>query len=263
MKFLTGLIFAAVSTSAVAADLAPMKAPLLAPVPVSSWTGFYLGANAGYATGKWEGQYTFNGLPDTNIPGTHSPGVNGAFAGVQFGYNWEGFLMPKMVLGIEADFDGASLGGTDQFVVGMLPGNTWTKTYSTSVDFFGTVRGRLGYDLGGFLLYGTGGFAYARDNSNETVDFLQSRSGLHEISTAFADGIRTGWAAGAGFEYALDPHLSVKAEYLHLDLGKQATHFVGVTSQSPIANGVPVFTTDGYDATLKFDTFKAGMNYRF
>src|SRR3954468_2950773 len=54
MRLMVGTIAAlalSVPVSAIAADL-PVKAPIMAPVSVYNWTGFYGGGNAGYSWGR-------------------------------------------------------------------------------------------------------------------------------------------------------------------------------------------------------------------
>ncbi|MFG1271075.1 outer membrane protein [Xanthobacter flavus] len=119
----------ALATPAGAADLG-YPAPYVQPVAAFTWTGFYLGANAGYG---W-GSSSFS-----------SPG--GFLGGFQAGYNFQ-FGSP-IVLGVETDFDFA----------GMSAG-------AYSLNNLGTVRARLGYSFDRVLVYGTGGFAYGQGSAN-------------------------------------------------------------------------------------------------
>lgn len=104
---------------------------------------------------------------------------------------------------------------------------SYQETTSAKLKYMGTVRGRLGYALGQFLPYATGGFAWGRmtlstnwrlHQFNQVADlpFIASESHTH-----------VGWTLGAGFEYAFAEHWSAKAEYLYVDLGKE-TYFDGV-----------------------------------
>jgi outer membrane immunogenic protein len=103
---------------------------------------------------------------------------------------------------------------------------------------FGTARGRLGYAWDRFMLYGTGGFAWAENDATVTGPGIAvSQSQTH-----------TGWAAGAGIEWAFADRWSAKVEYMHLDLGSE-------TYASNILGGVSVDT--------QLDTVKFGVNYRF
>src|SRR5262245_10678444 len=100
---LTGapLVLALGGVPALAADLsvqAPpaFKAPVAAPF---SWTGWYIGANAGYGVGQGggteNGGATFNAIPA------------GAFGGGQLGYNYQFF--GNFVIGAETDIQGSAI----------------------------------------------------------------------------------------------------------------------------------------------------------
>src|SRR5450830_1778524 len=123
---------------AAAADL-PTKAPMYSPAPVFSWTGFYVGLNAGY------------GWANTSITGVAgSSNLNGFLGGAQIGYNWQG--ASPLVLGIEAYFQGTGQRRSDT-ALGI--------TVDQSLPWFGTVRGRIGYAFDRTMIYATGGLAYA------------------------------------------------------------------------------------------------------
>ncbi len=158
------------------------------PAPVATWNGPYVGINGGYAWG---------GNSDLIVSGYNDPSFapNGWFGGGQIGYNWQGMWHPNLVLGIEADIDGADITGSK--TVG-------TATAKDSLDWFGTVRGRVGYAVGAALIYGTGGFAYG--------------DAQDKVSGGKTTEHTTGYAAGGGVEYAFNPAWSGKAEYLYINL---------------------------------------------
>jgi outer membrane immunogenic protein len=122
----------AIATPASAADMATRgpvyKAPAAA--PLFNWTGFYVGAHAGYGWGDASGLST-----------------DGWFGGGQIGVNYQ--FAPNWVWGVEADVSGAGIDG----------GNTATARFKT--DVFGTARLRLGYTVDRVMFYGTGGLAWA------------------------------------------------------------------------------------------------------
>src|SRR5690242_13208400 len=136
--------------------------------PLHNWTGFYGGVNTG---GSWGHQRT---SLDSAATGTRllssSPGLNGAIGGGQIGYSWQPFNRP-WVLGVEADIQGAGQKADGSFFVGgitapgiaALPGDT--IGYQGKLDWFGTLRGRIGWAVGTWdhwLPYITGGLAYGR-----------------------------------------------------------------------------------------------------
>lgn len=199
-----------------AADLsvAPLyKAPPLA-APANNWSGFYLGINGG---GGW-GRSAWDSADNFDLSG----GVVGGTAGV----NWQA---GPTVFGIESDVDWSNMSGSTTTLcpAGCTTSNSW----------LGTVRGRLGYSFDRLLPYVTGGLAVG--------DIRASTPGLPGASQTNA-----GWTVGGGLEYALTNKWSVKAEYLHVDLGK---FNCGVNCG--------VAATD--NVSLQTDTVRAGLNYRF
>jgi outer membrane immunogenic protein len=99
---------------------------------------------------------------------------------------------------------------------------TLTTDYESRIQWFGTLRGRIGYAWDRLLIYGTGGYAYGQIKIDGTAtDSGFSMGGkTFGVSTAFsASGINPGWAAGGGIEGALFGNWIWKAEYLYVDLG--------------------------------------------
>jgi outer membrane immunogenic protein len=185
---ITGLGFFA--QAATAADIA-RPAPR-APAPVQTpqyrafdWTGFYVGLNAGYG---W-GDSKFTGAGNANT----SP--EGALLGGTIGYNYQ---WGQTVFGVESDIDWNNAKGSTPCVLGSC---------ETKSNWLGTTRLRLGYAFDRLMPYVTGGAAYGNVKAN--VPGIGSDSDT-----------KLGWTAGGGLEYAFTPNWSVKAEYLHVDLGK-------------------------------------------
>ncbi len=206
---------------ALAADQ-KVKAPVYtkAPViPAFSWTGFYLGANAGGHWGRDNITTTtsnnFN-LASRTVIDLASPVMlkpEGWLAGVQVGYNME---VNHVVLGLEGDADWLNGTGSRSLVFAgpnPVPGDTLSN--STQGTFLATLRPRLGaaYDRG--LIYVTGGLAVG---TVKTSDSMAVTGGAVLESTSDTK-TRVGWAAGGGFEYAFTDNWSAKVEVLHVDLG--------------------------------------------
>jgi outer membrane immunogenic protein len=187
----------AFSAPATAADI-PTRGPIYkaAPAPVFNWTGFYVGAHIGYGFGG-----------DTDPSGGLD--MDGIFGGAQLGYNWQ--FARNWVFGIEADISASDINDNALF---------------TNLDYFGTVRARLGYTWDRTMLYGTGGFAFG---DNTILGLTNSH---------------TGYAVGAGLEWAFAPNWSAKVEYLYVDFSDE---FYGILG----------------NAGLDFHTVKFGVNYRF
>ena len=141
---LSGCAMVALSAAASAADM-PLKAPILA--PISSWAGFYAGMNGGYGWGNSSQHSTPTGGGST---GDGSYNINGGFVGGTLGYNWQ---MNNMLVGLETDYAWSGIKGSTTCDLG--------TTCGTNIRSFGTLRGRAGIVNGNWLVYGTGGWAFA------------------------------------------------------------------------------------------------------
>jgi outer membrane immunogenic protein len=296
MRFIIGAIsalaLAPALSPAAAADL-PVKARPVAPVEVFSWTGFYVGGNAGYSWGRAETDVagTFSTITRTRqfrtasgpVPGpgftdvTTGPVIaaatgsskgnfDGLIGGVQAGYNWQ--LDRSWVLGIEADFQGSGERGTTTVCVS--PSCLAFVSAETKLRWFGTLRGRVGVLAHPrVLLYATGGLAYG--------DFeLNYGSSLFGIGgAASTTTTRLGWTLGGGIEGALDNNWSIKAEYLFVDYGRAGGAFAGVTNttsttltdfpQQGFSQIIDTTTTlaGAANARLTDHVLRVGINYRF
>src|SRR5262245_31203276 len=166
---------------------------------------------------------------------------DGGFGGGQIGYNWQGVWHPHLVLGVEADFQGADISDrrTDKF----------GDILQSKLDWFGTVRGRLGYAFDRTLVYGTGGFAFG--GIEKLGDFSPFP---FADNVAKVDKTATGYVVGGGIEYKVTPAWSVKAEYQYINLGQNDPKFQSGLSFKRVGN-----TVDD-DA---FHTVRAGINYHF
>ncbi|WP_331312845.1 hypothetical protein [Methylobacterium mesophilicum] len=180
LRVTTALAGVAFAGSAFAADL-PRRAappPVFTPVPVFTWTGAYFGINAGYAfdasdrnTGN-----TFAVPFPYAAPGTvasfRNRSQDGFSGGGQIGYNYQFTPGSGVVIGFEADAQYLDFGRNrnNAFVSGAVaPGYYLTDPRGlSSLDFFGTVRGRLGYAFDRTLVYGTGGFAYGSGSADRS-----------------------------------------------------------------------------------------------
>jgi outer membrane immunogenic protein len=284
----------AVSGSAFAADIA-VKAPPPAPAPVNSWTGWYAGVNAGASFGHVKTD--FNVAPAFLGPVQITPGFAGSdlslpsgfIGGGQIGYNWQ--YSPLIVVGLEADIQGALERETNNlsqdfiFVSSNLAEvgshGTVTTNYTTQVDWFGTVRGRIGYlwGDGAVLTYVTGGLAYGevKINGTTTVNGITgvfagpfTAAGNISFPQAFGHSqINAGWVVGSGTEgKLLIPGWTYKIEALYMDLGTLDTTGVS-TGASFSGAGACTSTctpTGGLVHTHSHFTdgiLRAGLNYRF
>src|SRR3977135_2379342 len=182
---------------AAAADM-PLKAPQIQ--SVFDWTGFYIGAHAGYSRG---GSTLVWSDPAASAP---SSVFSGMIGGVQAGYNYR--FPSGLLLGVEADITFPNY-LTSNSVVSSLA--TARSAVAEKWDYVGTARGRVGYATGPWLVYATGGLAWAGER------FLNSPATGSEEKTL---NTRLGWAAGAGVEYAFAPHWSARPGYFLCPFGK-------------------------------------------
>lgn len=240
--------------AAVAADL-PARGPAVAPAPVVmapvfTWTGFYVGVNAGYGGNKFEypfgGEICFDGCETYGGKPTISSG--GGLFGGQVGYNWQ--FANGVVLGVEADYQWSKIegkvnvnGGIDDFSAAIEAGSELSN--------FGTVRARLGYGWDRTLLYVTGGWAYGRVKSGGSITFCDD--GDCESGALSKRTSGSGWTIGAGLEYAITNNLSFKTEYLYVDLGKKTLY----------SETYGDFATAQLDVDTRFHVVRAGLNWRF
>lgn len=254
---------------AIAADMSyPVKAQPVAAAPFS-WTGFYIGANVGFGGDKFE--YPFNAFLrqlqaeapalESRMNGSFSLNSSGFFGGGQIGYNYQ--FNNSIVAGIEADLqwsgiEGKAAGATQFLANGALVGSA-SFDVGSEVEWFGTVRGRLGYAWDRALLYATGGVAYGSVKSHANFSVSDANGPLAPLTGAVSTSkTQWGWTAGAGLQYALSRDWSFKTEYLYVDLGTQTLFSSAIND---VANGF--FAGAGMDVKTKLHTVKAGINYRF
>jgi outer membrane immunogenic protein len=270
-----GVACALFAGSAMAADLPSRKAEpvYVPPPPAFTWTGLYGGVNIGYGFGNGDqdqgalagsfATYNAAGLQNGTVGGFTGWGIQnniqGVLGGGQAGYNYQ--FNPWLVLGLEADIQAADLHTQTNAVTG--DGNrTYTLFQNKAVDWFGTLRGRIGFTplIPNLLIYGTGGFAYGQVVHNFGVNAYDVAGNAVLGQYALYDDTKFGWTAGGGVEWSPTgfPAWSVKVEYLYTDLG--ATNLNGVALWS-----VPGSSTFAYNhnSETRFHTVRAGLNWHF
>jgi outer membrane immunogenic protein len=251
---LSGIAFGALVAPVMAADLAPS---FKAPIPVYTWTGCYVGADIG---GGWANQGVLNssqlpipllGAQDTvNTTASGGTVIGGGHVGCN--YQWA----PALVIGVEADFSGASLNAyanaQSTFAGVGAPGGgiNWT----TKLDSIATVRGRLGYAwTPNTLLYITAGGAWGRSSFSSTDIFI---FGCPACATTSFSTTSSGLVLGGGMEWApWNNNWIIRAEYLWYSLGgASGTGFVpGIAA--PAANVTW--------SSLNMSSGRAGLSYKF
>jgi outer membrane immunogenic protein len=275
-------------TAAAAADLKmPVKAPPPVAAVVYNWTGFYIGLNAGYSWGRATTDGTLSGSQNVSVFRTADgslissvttalapigfniarTNVNGFVGGGQAGYNWQ--IDRSWLLGLEADFQGSAERGsaTGCSVVNCPAGSTFL-TVEDRLRWFGTVRARGGWlATDRILLYATGGLAYGQLNTS----FIAGLNGLGNIAAVSSSTTRVGWTVGGGIEGALDPHWTLRLEYLYIDLGRftngAGTAAFAVNQLNVPNQGLNTVTTTTINAAVSTrftdNVLRAAVNYRF
>ncbi|MDB5562549.1 MAG: porin family protein [Hyphomicrobiales bacterium] len=226
--------FALFAGPAFAADL-PMLAPS-APMAVTSsydWTGPYVGAVVGYG----QGTVSIATPPSFILSRSDTFDVSGLMGGLTAGYNYQ---VDSFVLGIEGDISWSGERGTGH----PLDASATPAVPSESLDWLGTLRARAGVAADRFLIYGTAGVAFG--GLSGSVTNVTTPGDTRNVS-----GTQAGWTAGIGAEYALADNITIKAEYLYVDLGTKSYVATG-----PILD----FPFDNHFAT---HIVRAGLNFKF
>ncbi len=273
------LVASIFATAAEAADIAARPAYTKAPVPpVAGWTGFYAGVNVGYGFNDPTVSFSRNDPASaltfpTGIPAA-SYNVEGVLGGAQIGYNWQ--ISPAGLLGLEADFQGSNIkGSTSATFVGAIATPFFVNTQQ-SVEWFGTVRGRAGWLASNKLLvFATGGLAYGSVKDSVAVGPLTA-GGVLTVQNGFSSNcalgvgvpcivagqskIQAGYTAGGGLEYAAWQNVSLKLEYLYVNLGSRNQTATALVLANPATAASSV---NAHFSDLDFQVVRAGMNWRF
>lgn len=271
MRYCLGVLLAC-ATSVGAAHAADFGGPTYdgslkdGPALVSqpSWTGLYVGGHVGWATGEWDLNLS---APDSwpvyykseFVPAHRSIEDDSWLGGIQVGFNRQ---HGSLVWGLEADVSWTDIdaGGTfTDKTNGPCAPNSCTKWgVATSMDVFGTVRGRLGFLVSPqLLIFGTGGLAWGQAD----IKVAANHNGP-DFATPGArvsgDSNHIGWTIGGGAEWMFAPNWTLKADYLYVDLGEE--------KYVPTGTDKPNSTTPWNEiipADLDFHTVRLGVNYKF
>ena len=233
-------------------------------VPYSNWTGLYAGVNVG---GVWQNSdqslvvgpgTTLVNPVDRAAVGAAGTGGNDRtnfIGGGQIGYNRQA-VGSVWVWGVEADFSGIANGRNARSATAPFPSTpalNFTVTTSSGYDWLLTARGRVGYAFDKSLVYVTGGLAVAELKASSAYVDGGVPPGVGASSSSVT---KAGWTVGAGWEYAVAPSWTVKAEYLYL-------HFDGVGGNYPIL--APGFTANlaSYNSTFNDNHItRVGLNHK-
>jgi len=248
------LVFAVLSFtgSAFATDLPLLvKAPLSPVIP--GWAGFYAGVQVGALWNQDRSSETTTFVPPlTGSATTYGTGVIG---GGHAGYNWQ---RGQVVFGPEVDFEGTSLRTTQNCLVqdfgagNGAPGTCFPNNailgygVTSQIPWEASIRARLGYAWGNYLLYATGGVAFAEFRNT----YIQTLLGVGSAQT-FND-TKAGGTVGAGLEYKFNGRWIGRVEY-------RWTEFSGIVDAASTAG---IFW-NGYTErhTAQQNTVRVGLSY--
>jgi outer membrane immunogenic protein len=230
-----------VSSPARAADMTPIGQRA---IPATSgyipaqffWTGFYLGASAGYGFGT----STFIDPLPAALAASASPSLKGFLAGGVSGINYQ---ISSVVLGVEGDFTGSWAKGSAIDTVG--------DSLQTQVFWTASITGRVGVAFDRLLIYGKAGVGFDYDR-----DIVAAAAGGVATGTTY----HIGWTAGGGVEYAITEHWIGRIAYDYFTFPMRGVIFTGTAIPSP---GILVNSGAGGSVGVKLNEIKAIMAYKF
>lgn len=236
------------ATSAYAAD-AIIYEPVSPPAPerfeAYDWSGFYVGAHAGYGTGKARTTMnTLNAAGDMLTPTANvSFDADGFLGGAQVGYN---FQADQFVFGVEGEYSFANIKGSFHFDPTRPEAMAGGKLSSIAA-----IKARAGVAFDRTLLFATAGYAMGKIESHinnywalaPAVDVATGKDTLH------------GFVAGAGVEHALTDNISLKGEYNFYGFGRGDFNMLS----SALPPGAVLKT----EPKINLHTFKVGVNFHF
>lgn len=204
---------------------------------IGDWTGLYMGLNGGFGFAHATASGPVGGF---NVSAAQD--LTGAVGGAQIGFNWQ---TEATVLGVEADIQASGVSKDTLFCGAFACGAD--VNLENKVPWFATVRGRAGFVVDRFLVYATGGLAYANLRSTFTMPV-----GGVTVDLASWSDTRAAWTVGGGVEFQISRNWSTKLEYLYMDTG----NFQG----SVVVPGVGALNPTLH---VTEQIVRAGLNYRF
>jgi opacity protein-like surface antigen len=241
------------------AKLLAAKSPPLPPA-VHNWSGFYAGINGGIAWGSFnpvtstivDGVIGSLTAPLVNAAGRQNAGPFGFGGGIEGGYNWQS---GNWLAGIEGDIDYLHLNFPAQTYVPFAPPNTNVVNINSynNANWIASLRPRVGWTAGDWLVFVTGGLAVTKYDDEFSVDVVTRFGGDPLFQSAELKTLRFGYAVGGGFERAIGDNWSVKAEYLHFGFGRSTATLLQSSAPSQVVT---------QSAELNADMVRLGLKYR-
>lgn len=223
-----------------------LRGAYLSEPPHPNWTGFYVGAHAGYGLAHID--WTTLTIPTANFldltEGDHVPiDLKGGIAGGQVGINYQ---FRQWLVGAEFSYSAASIKNRVASIHGA--GDDFT---STKIDSLLVAAGRLGYVWDRFLMYGKAGYVIGRVKTNETEN-------ANDHGSASSSERHNGHVLGAGIEYMLTPNLILGIEYDYLKL-KDRVHTLPTFDEGVLVGDITTrVQMDGIHAIMARLSYKFG-----
>jgi outer membrane immunogenic protein len=252
---------AAAASFVLLASMAPAGAQ--APPGTVNWAGPYVGLSLGADWGRLPSTVRVAPTPAGAVPGSAAVGGSSlgltnnddvsVIGGGQAGYNYQ---INNFVLGVEGDIRGGGPSNSTT-VPASLPNFGAGSNFRTSSDWNASLRGRIGYSWNQFLLYGTGGVAFADASLKANFAAVGGRPG----STSSDSTTLIGPTVGGGLEYAVTPNISVAGEYRYTDYGHDTLHLGNVATAG--AGGAVASEPASARIGLQDQTVMLKVNYHF
>lgn len=207
-----------------------------------NWTGAYAGVHVG---GAWGNTTVRDNAKDGVAPGPFSYDTSGAFGGGTAGYNYQ---IGNIVIGVEGDVGYLDLSGSG--IIGSAHADHH-QNITTSGGAYGDLTGRLGWAWNNVLFYGKGGILIF---DGEALQATTADGYAPHGTDTFV-----GWTAGGGVEYAMTQKISLKIEYMHMDMGTRDGDQTALVADPPTPAGYAF--TNSHDVTA--DSVKLGLNFHF
>jgi outer membrane immunogenic protein len=184
-----------------------------------SWDGAFIGAFVG---GGWADADHLANPPNNDLE------LAGWLVGIDAGFNFT--VGSGLVLGVVGDIAWADITGDD--------GGAFAFDTTHTIDWQGSLRGRVGFDGGAFMPYLTAGVAFAHGERTTSLGSPNSAEATH-----------WGWTVGAGVEFAVSEELSVDLLYRYSDLSEELYDWSGPGTNPTIG--------------LTSHTIQAGLHWNF
>lgn len=240
---LAGVASVLMASAAHSADLGMQRVAVPAAIIAQSydWTGFYIGAHAGYGWGTANYGFNTSGHYNNAIGDRFSHSTSGFLGGGQLGYNWQS---GNLVLGLEGSLTWSDVRRTNV----VSPFFPTSDRFTGSVGWLGTVTPRIGFAANSWLFYAKGGLAFGqiRSRIQDNFDFTAASS------------TRLGWTVGLGAEYAINQNWSVGLEANYYDFGS-----FRVSQESTSLGGGPAGVFSDHNVKTTMWSALARVNYRF